>query len=202
MKNTEFLRQKIKIIEVFFHPMNSRKGQAEWMVGLFFTLFLTILLYVQLQIEAYRSASLYLEDALAASNLASAVIDMEAYGISHELKIEDPWESYMLYKNALKENLGLDDSWESHNQALISGRVEVETYMIYQVKGEEITFYRIDADGRMETGTGQLGDLAAPNGVLIESTGVYSEVSFPIKGFLGVTVQAHKGKLADVVINK
>ena len=57
-------------------------GQAGWSAGLFFLLFLAVLLRGFIQLEIYRTTSLYLEDALAASNLASAVVDVEEYGIS------------------------------------------------------------------------------------------------------------------------
>ena len=60
-------------------------GQTGGMAGLFITLFLGVMLCAVLQLEHYRAASLYLEDALAASNLASAVVDVQEYGISHNI---------------------------------------------------------------------------------------------------------------------
>ena len=43
-----------------------------------------------LQIREYISLKTHTEDALAASNLASAVIDIQEYGINHNLVIKDP----------------------------------------------------------------------------------------------------------------
>jgi hypothetical protein len=37
---------------------------------------------MQLQVALYRESAMYMEDALALSNLASAVIDIEEYGIT------------------------------------------------------------------------------------------------------------------------
>lgn len=179
-------------------PKINDKGQAEWAVGLFMMLFLAILLCGELQIEVYRASALYLEDALAASNLASAVIDVEEYGISGQLEIKDPTKAYELYQEALKENLGLDADWECANQGLISGAVQVEQYIVYNVQGNEVFVHTCAMDGEMEDSMGILGEIRAPNGILIESTGIYSEISFPVEGFLGVTVQAHKGKLVDI----
>ena len=34
---------------------------------------------------------------------------------------------------------------------------------------------------------------------MIEETGVYSEITYPVEGFLGITVTAEKSKLVDVV---
>ncbi len=73
-----FLRQSIKKTE---------EGQLEWITGLFFLLILGILLCGTLQLDVFRASAVYLEDALAASNLASAVIDVEEYGISHTILI-------------------------------------------------------------------------------------------------------------------
>lgn len=179
-------------------PKIDDRGQAEWAVGLFMMLFLAILLCGELQIESYRASSLYLEDALAASNLASAVIDVEEYGISGQLQIADPVKAYDLYQEALRENLGLDAGWECANKSLISGAVNVEKYIVYNVQKGKVFVHTLTMDGGMTESMGVLGELRAPNGVLIESTGIYSEISFPVEGFLGVTVQAHKGKLVDI----
>ena len=56
---------------------STESGQIGWALGLWFMLFLGILLCVILQLEVFRASSQYLEDALAASNLAAAVIDVE-----------------------------------------------------------------------------------------------------------------------------
>lgn len=53
----------------------AESGQVSWVLGLFLILFLAILLYMQLQLAMYKASARYLEDALALSNLASAVID-------------------------------------------------------------------------------------------------------------------------------
>ncbi len=46
-----------------------------------------------------------MEDALALSNLASAVIDIEEYGITQKVLITDPEQAYERYCHALRENL-------------------------------------------------------------------------------------------------
>lgn len=192
MRNIGHLRPKIK----------RREGKVQWTAGLFFLLFLAILLCVQLQLEGYRMTSLYLEDALAASNLASAVIDIQEYGISRTIWIAKPMAAYGLYVRALKDNLSLDENWECSNRSLISGPVTVEDYTVYNVKENQVTICHVEMDGWCWEETGQIGEVYSPDGNLVESTGVYSEISFPVEGFLGVTVMAHKGKLADIVVNE
>lgn len=186
------------------HPrpkISRQEGKVQWAAGLFFLLFLAVLLCAQLQMEGYRMTSLYLEDALAASDLASAVIDIREYGISHTIRIADPLAAYDLYLSALKDNLNLDENWECPNKSMISGPVTVEDYTVYNVKKGQISIFHVVGNGSSWEETGQVGSVYAPDGSLVESTGVYSEISFPVEGFLGVTVTAHKGKLADVVVN-
>ena len=177
-------------------------GQIEWLTGLFFLLFLGILLCTCLQIAAYRASALYLEDALAASNLASAVIDLEEYGKSHVLLIEDPQEAYAIFCEAVCENLQLNEAWECDNKALISGKVSVESYIVYNVNEDEVTVYEVSDNGGINQWQGSLGGVAAPNGTTVTSTSIYSELSFPIDGFFGVSVIAHKGQLVDIVAER
>lgn len=173
-------------------------GQIGLCVGLFFLLFLAVLLVSQLQLEQVRASDDYLQDALAASGLASALIDIREYGTTHVIRIGDNEAAYAQYCRSLCANLGLDENWECGNRRLISGRVKVENYSIYNVEGERVTCCRMDG-GREEISTGALGAMRAPNGQLIEHTSIYSEISYPFKGMFGWTVQARKGKLVDIV---
>lgn len=199
MKRREYLLLRIKSVSGQGFLLSKRQGSIQWVTGLFFLLFLMILLCAEIQLDVYRASSLYLEDALAASNLASAVIDIEEYGISHTIRIADATEAYGRYRAAVKENLGLDEYWQCTNSALISGTVTIEEYMVYNVEKETVNIYRVANDGSVSVSQGVVGDVTAPNGVTVESTSIYSEISFPVKGMFGITVQAHKGNLADVV---
>lgn len=191
MKKREYPQRKIRLVK--------KQGSIEWVTGLFFLLFLIVFLCAELQLFVYRTASAYLEDALAASNLASAVIDIEEYGISHIVKISDPSQAFERYKSAVKENLQLNDNWECSNSTLISGQVKIEKYIIYNVEDELVTIYSVASDGSIRISGGVLGAVKAPDGNLITNTAVYSEIVFPVKGWWGENFQAHKGKLVDIV---
>ncbi|MCH5337292.1 MAG: hypothetical protein J1E03_00790 [Acetatifactor sp.] len=185
-----------------FPPLKTESGKVEWAAGLFFLLFLGILLCAMLQVDIFQSSSDYLEDALALSNLASAVIDVEEYGLSHQLVISDPYRAYGLYREAVRGNLNLDENWQCPADRLISGPVRIVNYTVYSVSGNDVTVSSFDESGRMNQWTEAMGSAVAPNGILIESTGVYSEIAYQVEGFLGVTVEAHKGKLVDIVANE
>lgn len=185
-----------------FLPLKTESGKVEWVAGLFFLLFLGILLCATLQVDLFQSSSDYLEDALALSNLASAVIDVEEYGISHRLVISDPYQAYGRYREAVKGNLNLDENWQCPAERLISGPVRIVNYTVYSVSGNDVMVSSFDESGRMIQWTEALGSAVAPNGIPIESTGVYSEIAYQVEGFLGVKAEAHKGKLVDIVANE
>lgn len=182
--------------------LKTESGKVEWAAGLFFLLILGIMLCAALQMDMYRSSSDYLEDALALSNLASAVIDVEEYGISHQLVISDPWQAYGRYREAVKENLNLDENWQCPARKLISGPVRIVNYTVYSVTDDDVTVTGFDENGFAFQWKASPGSVSAPNGVPVVSTSVYSEIAYQVDGFLGTPVEAHKGKLVDVVTNE
>lgn len=178
-------------------------GQAEWVTGLFWMLILVILLCAKLQIASWHTTGMYMEDALAASNLASALVDIREYGKTHKVWIPDAEQAYLIYLDALRENLQLDEQWECANKALISGKVEVVDYVIYNVDHDTVTAERVGSGGAVtESFSGLRGVLTAPDGSVIEHTGVYSEIAFPVQGLWNITVRAQKGKLVDIVAER
>ena len=166
----------------------AESGQVSWVLGLFLILFLAILLYMQLQLAMYKASARYLEDALALSNLASAVIDIREYGSTHKVHITDQEQAYAGYCSAVRENLGLNENYEAVSHKLISGKVEIRNYIIYNVTGTKVQVWERNG-----------GEVRTPGGQTIENTGVYSEITYPVEGFLGITVTAEKSKLVDVV---
>lgn len=199
LRNKECRRLKINLPQRFFQK---QRGQVEWAMGFFLLLFLAIILCTELQLDVYRASALYLEDALAASNLASAIIDLEEYGTTHAILIENPEEAYVQFCEAVKGNLQLNDNWECENKELISGEVRVVNYTVYNVREEQVTVYEIEPGKGMDQWCGTVGSVTAPNGIPIETTSIYSEITFPVEGFGGVLVDAHKGKLVDIVANE
>ncbi len=172
-------------------------GQVEWVMGMFGLLFLMVLGCFELQLCQYYSTAGYLEDALAASGLAAAVIDVESYGIDHSLVIPDAMAAYGLYQKSLGENLELTGSGQCINSSVMSGPVTIEEFWVYNVRGDQVYAQRVDR-GTEESSMGKLGEVKAPNGKVVRSTGVYGEISFPVEGFLGVYMEARKGKLVEV----
>lgn len=179
--------------------LHREDGQISWGVGMFLVLFLALYLYAALQMERFRAASLYLEDALTASNLASVVVDIEEYGISHRILIPDCRAAYDRYQVAVCGNLNLNHGWRTPDGGVIEGEVRVLNYTVYNVDGDVVRISSFDESGQLRESVGLLGEVYSPHGVGIESTSVYSEITFPVECFPGVYVEAWKGKLVDVV---
>lgn len=170
------------------------------MVGMFFTILVMIVVLFGYKINVYMVTSACVEDALAASNLASAVIDLEEYGRSHMIRIKDPQSAFLLYKEALCHNLKLDEFMNTTNREVIASEVIILKYMVYNVSDEKIDIYTLDGEGNIqEIKVLEIGEAETPDGVPVESTTIYSKVSFGVKGFGEQIYETTKEKSVDIV---
>ena len=148
----------------------------------------------------YVITSAYVEDALAASNLASGIVDLEEYGKTHIVKIKDPQSAFLVYREALCHNLKLDEWLNTTNREIIAGKVDILDYMVFNVNGERVLVYRIDESGSIvEEYQEKLGEVHTPEGILVENTTVYSRISFEVQGFGEQKIRAVKEKSIDIV---
>ena len=125
-------------------------------------------------------------------------MDLKEYGRSHKILIENSYAAYEQYQQAVKGNLNLNDAWEGQAGGVIQGSVQIMNYTIYNVDDNQVTVYHYDENGLMTSWTDTLGNTSAPNGILIESTSIYSEIAFMVRGLFGIEVKAYKGNLADI----
>uniref|UniRef100_UPI004057BD58 hypothetical protein n=1 Tax=Acetatifactor sp. TaxID=1872090 RepID=UPI004057BD58 len=179
--------------------MKKRKGTISTVVALFYVIFLVVIIAYMTQIYTYQTIKIDTEDALAASNLASAVIDIQEYGISQNIIIKDPVAAFGIYKDALKVNMGLNDSWYSTGQRGITGPVLVLEYVIYNVRDNDVEIHYFGSSNYSQVIPGGKGTVTAPNGKLIESTSVYSKITFSVEGIFDIQTTAVKEKLVDIV---
>lgn len=178
------------------------EGQIGWAYGLWLLLLLGVFLCASVQMQAFQSSSQYMEDALALSNLAAIVIDVEEYGTTHTILIDDAGLAWTRYQNALRGNLGLNEDWECPNKELISGPVQIENFTVYNVREDSVEITTYQPGGSPARCERPVGTVCAPNGKEIVSTGVYSEISYPVRGMFGMEIRAHKGKLADIAVKE
>ena len=155
------------------------EGFADSVYGIFLMAFFLIMPVLVIRIGAYKSLSDRLEDALAASSLAASVIDLERYGTDHTIVISDHTGSYEKYKETLKINLRLEDGYS--DLSFIDGEVMLTDFRIYNKEGDKITEITVGEAGGRVSREGKVGEVKDPAGRIVKDTGIYSEISFPIK---------------------
>lgn len=163
--------------------------------------FLLVLLVATFQFKSftYMVSGAYVEDALAAANLASALIDVEEYGRTHHILITDPQRAFGIYQDALYYNLALDEAGYSSRSELLTGEVQLKEYIIYNVQEQEIQITGFDGQGNcLRRDNAALGTVRTPDGVLVEHTTIYSRVGFQVMGLQGSVIGAEKEKSVDI----
>lgn len=162
-------------------------GKIEWLMGLLLVQFVIVISMFELQQFRFFSIADRLEDAVTASGLASAIIDAERFEEEGVLEINDVYNAFYIYRQALTENGGNELT-----------NVSVEHFVIYNVEEDEVEVISFDECGVPEVTRGKLGAVRAPNGVVIGSTGVYSEISCVVEGLYGTAVTAVRSKLIEL----
>ncbi|MBR1650977.1 MAG: hypothetical protein IJ691_07430 [Lachnospiraceae bacterium] len=155
------------------------EGFADSVYGIFIMAFFLIMPVLVIRIGAYKSLSDRLEDALAASSLAASIVDLERYGTDHTIVISDFSGSYEKYKKTLNINLKMTDGYS--DLSFIDGEVCLSDFRIYNKEGGEITEIIVTDAGERISRKGKIGEIKDPAGRSVEETGIYSEISFPIK---------------------
>ncbi len=169
-------------------------------MGMFFFLIIFIVVLFGFRITQYMVTAAYVEDALAASNLASAVIDLKEYGKNHTVCIQDPEKAFLLYREALCHNLGTDEALQTTNSELLAADVTILEFIIYNIRDEQVEIYVLDGKGRMkEYRVAQKGEVYTPDHVKVETATIYSRVGFYVNGLMEQLIYAEKEKSIDIV---
>lgn len=165
-----------------------------------FFLILVLAIFFGFRVTQYMITAAGVEDALAASNLASALIDVEEYGKSHKILIKDANRAFATYRDALCVNLKTDAFLQTTNQNFLVGQVEIMEYIIYNVADEQVFVQKLNGDGEiLEEYAANVGSVYTPDGVCVESTTIYSRIGFGVEGLRGQRIDARKDKSIDIV---
>lgn len=174
-------------------------GQADIVVGMMMFLILLVAILFSFRISQYMVTAAGVEDALAASNLASAVIDLKEYGQNHVICIPDTEAAFGSFREAFCYNLGLDEQLNTSNRALFSAPVEIKEYIIYNVRGEQVEISVLDGEGRcLSQGFGIRGEVFTPDNICVETTTIYSRVGYWVEGLMGQEFYGEKEKSIDI----
>lgn len=192
-------RRKIECAYIF----HKTTGQINCVVSIVSVFAVSVVMLACVTVSGFMITGAYVEDALAASNLASALIDIEELGRTGCIRIKDKEKAYAIYKEALAINLQLDEDGRSFQKELLEGAVKVQEYIIYNVSNEDVEMTVFGEDGCMEyIHWGKVGEVYTPDDVLVETVTIYSKISFAVKGFGNQYINVEKENSVDVKRNE
>ena len=169
-------------------------------------LFLTVLL--MLLFVSYRRMSWLSEtitDGMTDALLGAAVLEEEelyAYGRSDELQILYPKQKYDIFKDLLRQELGLTDSLTAVKGSVpvVNGNIQVEDFVVYSVNGSDVTVYDFDETGAYVTVVhpGQKGILTLPNGIAVQESSLFAKIRFRVR-YMGVSLNVSRYHMVDII---
>ena len=193
--------------------MNRKRKKAKKDSGTIFNpvLYLMILfLTVQLMIMfvSYRRMSWLSEtitDGMTDALLGAAVLEEEelyAYGRSDELQILYPKEKYDIFKDLLRQELGLTNALTAVKGSVpvVDGNIQIEDFVAYSVNGSDVTVYDFDETGAYVTTIhpGQKDVLTAPNGMIVRESALFAKLRFRVR-YMGVPMNVSRYHMVDIV---
>lgn len=194
-KRKECLRQRISRRRL----SGKNAGSVDIVSGMMFFCILILTIFFGFRMTQYMVTAAGVEDALAASNLASAVIDVEEYGKTHRIRIADGERAFQIYRDALQSNMRLDQELYSTNNEFVLGQVQIKEYIVYNVYGEQVDIQAFDGNGILTFAMiGRKGDIFTPDRICVENTTIYSRIGFQVPGLAGYTITGEKEKSIDI----
>lgn len=200
-----------------FRQLNVKKdkGHVNYAFGLALMLFVVLVIMYQVQINAFKSSSQGIEDAIVDAALASAIPDIKEYGKSGNLSLysatkessdgsqtgkhmEQLEYSWKMFVTALSAELDLDENMVPQNKELYGEKIVINDYRIYNVLDDKVYIWQRSGNNIVLTGSAKVGTINAPNGIPITKTSVYVDISSKIRGFFSVTIHANKKKLVAI----
>ena len=161
-----------------------------------------LMLFVEYKRVAWVSGAV--TDAMTDALLGACTLnEAELYhnGRTDEMEILYPKEKYDVFKEILRQELGLSTDMQvtEKSMTLLTGDIHITDFIVYSVKDDDITFYDFDNAGGYQTTRleDMAGNYVAENGKLIESSTLVAEIGFTVK-FFGVPVEVNKYHMVDV----
>ena len=169
-------------------------------------LFLTV--QIMIMFVSYRRMSWLSEtitDGMTDALLGAAVLEEEelyAYGRSDELQILYPKEKYDIFKDLLRQELGLTNALTAVKGSVpvVDGNIQIEDFVAYSVNGSDVTVYDFDETGAYVTTIhpGQKDVLTAPNGMSVRESALFAKIRFQVR-YMGVSMNVSRYHMVDIV---
>lgn len=180
--------------------LNKKEGSVENFIAMAILTMVALLVLFAIKSKEINIVSNYTSDALVTSNLAAATVDLKEYGTSNKIINNDFEKSFNEFSRSIKENLKLDNGFVPISKNMISSKVTIDTFSIYNVVGNDIQLTKRQANGNVtkQVFTNGLGNTKTPDGVIINTTTIYSKIGFELKGYLKNKHYAYKENSVDI----
>ena len=188
-------KMKIKDPGTIFNPVL-------YLIVLFLTVQL-MLLFVSYRRMSWLSETI--TDGMTNALLGAAVLETEelyAYGRTDEVQILYPKQKYDIFKDLLRQELGLNDSLIAVKGSVpvVDGSVQIEDFVVYSVNGSDVTVYDFDETGAYVSAVhpGQKDILTAPNGIVVRGSSLFAKIRFRVR-YMGVPLNVSRYHMVDIV---
>lgn len=192
--------------------MKKKKGSAILGVTVIFSITLVLILITfAISINIIRNQSEIVSDDIVCSELAAFKhIDKLELGASEnidKLIITEHEKAFDTFKEYLKLNLGLDDSFKPLSEySFIKGKVDILSFKIYNVKENEIEIITYNDSGsspvkEKKDNKDNEKKIITPKGNEVESTTIHAKIGFHIKPMFLGEKYVTKFEETDIVVN-
>lgn len=180
-----------------------KRGLAEFILPILLFTVVCCILLLSYRIRVTKTVRDYVQDGLTASNLSAAIADLEVLGSTNEIQITNYHQSFNNFKKALQTNLNLDDSLKPHTDYPITSSITIEEFYIYNVIDNSVIKTIVNPQNSVVSSlkVGEVGNVATPDGSLVEGATIYSKIGFDIKSFGAQTMNVKMDHTVDISAN-
>lgn len=183
--------------------MKKKKGHAAVYVsvGILALGLISLIASTVLTLQKSDLQSQKIQNVLKHATLAAAIYDTKQYGTDHSIVITDVNTSYNEFLKSLKESMYLDDNMNSLDKGYTKGKVKVEKFIIYNVKGNDVEVITKGSIGESKVlYKDQKGKIKTPGDIIVDKTMIYSKINFTIT-ILGEDIEDANKDVTIGVVN-
>lgn len=170
---------------------------------MFFLLVMMVVFCYQIYIAEIIQAGRTIEDALAAAELAAAVVDLQELGRTGKVCFQETETVHANFMYHLKNNLQMDTEGRSKMDILSVGPITIEDFRVYEVLENEVIEHRFGKSGKeLQTNRWEKGLAVTPDGVVVMETSIYGKCRFYVRGMNDTTIMGEKEKTVDIKVTE
>lgn len=158
--------------------MRKKDGSIVYLMSA--AIILIVGVFILMNVIIRRAAVVHnsVDNGLVAANLAAEIVDLDKFAEDRVIKIKDNEKSYEIFYNTLIKNLNLNN-----DEKIIGNKVNIDQFTIYNVEGKNVRIINIKPAYSEKLVIGGIHNVRTPSGAKIDSTSIYSRISYKVKGF-------------------